>query len=580
MTQEATPETIRGRFDGQMISVAGYPCQPFREGDRFFVSLVHPAWEEQELAAGRDPRQHAQPPPITYEVNRVIGSHHQQVYLSRAPDGAYHTLPIVWQIAEQRWITRKASFLLTHRDSFYHMTKLWNNGCVFCHNTGPEPGLQQSYVAGRQQYSWNTQVAELGIACEACHGPGAAHAEMQQSLAQSPISPADLASRTVLTPSAAKLAADAQSQSLIVNPAKLDKEQSVLTCARCHGKMIAKAEFDRQCLVEGDFFRPGQWDFVERYNYPTRDPQAEFAEMKDGMYFWADGTPRTTALEYQGVLQSACYQRGEMTCLSCHSMHNSPPNDQLRYGDDPGLEVSLQNEACNQCHPQFKDPVQLEAHTHHAPASSGSLCYNCHMPYQSYSLLKRTRSHRISNPSPSLTAETGMPNACNQCHVDQTLQWANETLAKWQGAAPTQLPERFPGRSQTVSDALAGNALQRALAIEQLGDSENFALAASAWRADILIELLEDEFEANRLLAYRALQKLAGFEDLQFDYIAPAEQRAVSIAEAHKRLSATDSDSKRARLQAVLGGTAEQDPAALIDELVRQRIDVDMQVLE
>ncbi len=62
------------------------------------------------------------------------------------------------------------------------------------------------------------------------------------------------------------------------------------------------------------------------------------------------------------------------------------------------------------------------------------------------------------------------------------------------------------------------------LAIEQLGDSENFALAAGAWRADILIELLEDEFEANRLLAYRALQKLAGFEDLQFDYIAPAEQ--------------------------------------------------------
>ncbi len=402
MTQEATPETIRGRFDGQMISVAGYPCQPFREGDRFFVSLVHPAWEEQELAAGRDPRQHAQPPPMTYEVNRVIGSHHQQVYLSRAPDGAYHTLPIVWQIAEQRWITRKASFLLSHRDSFYHMTKLWNNGCVFCHNTGPEPGLQQSYVAGRHAVLLEHPGSRAGDRLRSLPRTWSAHtAEMQQTLAQSPISPADLAPGTAESPSAAGPSADEPIQSLIVNPAKLNKEQSVLTCARCHGKMIAKAEFDRQCLVEGDFFRPGQWDFVERYNYPTRDPQTEFAEMKDGMYFWADGTPRTTALEYQGVLQSACYQRGEMTCLSCHSMHNSPPNDQLRYGDDPGLELSLQNEACNQCHPQFKDPVQLKAHTHHAPASSGSLCYNCHMPYQSYSLLKRTRSHRISNPSPS-----------------------------------------------------------------------------------------------------------------------------------------------------------------------------------
>jgi len=44
--------------------------------------------------------------------------------------------------------------------------------------------------------------------------------------------------------------------SLIVNPSTLKQEQSLLVCSRCHGKMIAKQQYDRQCLTDGDFLNP------------------------------------------------------------------------------------------------------------------------------------------------------------------------------------------------------------------------------------------------------------------------------------------------------------------------------------
>ncbi len=572
MTQEASPQTVLGKFDGNVLSVAGYPAQPFRIGDKFYATLVHPAWDEQEVKAGRDPTAHSQPPPITYAIDRVIGSHHQQVYLSKAPDGSYHTLPIVWDIHQDRWLTRKASFLLTPEKGLYHMTKLWNNGCVFCHNTGPDPGLQQYPVAGGgTQFSWNTSVEELGISCEACHGAGAKHAELHRSLAKSRAgnktpSP-DLTDRT--------------SEQFIVNPHKLSKEESVLNCSRCHGKMIAKAEYDRECLTQGDFFEPGQWEFADRYDHPQHEPGDKFDDSVEGRYFWSDGTPRTTALEYQGVLASLCYQRGEMTCLSCHSMHAAvDPNDQLTYGDSVDLEIAVQNQACTQCHMELADPAKLQQHSHHIAHSSGSLCYNCHMPFQAYSLLKRVRSHRITNPTATATVEAGVPNACNQCHVDQSLSWTHEQLAKWRGEPAQPFVDPHPQASITVAHALSGHALQRALAIEQLGDSANYELAGSDWRAAILIKLLEDDYEANRLLAYRALNKITGFDDFEFDYIGTSTVREQQVTEAQRRLSKLETAESRARLVRMLGGTSTDEPHPFIQNLIDRQNNVPLQVLE
>ena len=63
------------------------------------------------------------------------------------------------------------------------------------------------------------------------------------------------------------------------------------------------------------------------------------------------------------------------------------------------------DEACDCCYSSYRD--QIETDSHHPADSSGSLCYNCHMPHTTYTLLKGIRSHQISGPNISTTLSTG-----------------------------------------------------------------------------------------------------------------------------------------------------------------------------
>src|SRR2546430_13546483 len=42
--------------------------------------------------------------------------------------------------------------------------------------------------------------------------------------------------------------------------------------------------------------------------------------------YWSDGTVRVSGREYNALIESPCFSKGAMTCLSCHSMHQSDPN--------------------------------------------------------------------------------------------------------------------------------------------------------------------------------------------------------------------------------------------------------------
>jgi len=569
MTATAEPDHVKGRFDGRTIRVDGYDCIPSREDNRFLMTLVNPAWEAQLQQQGGDPRSVPDPPQQVYQIGRVIGSHHQQVYLSQAPDGAWHTLPLVWDIVRERWITRKSSFLAPRGESLYHNTKLWNNGCIFCHNTGPRPGLQVQASLTGTSYSWDSRVAELGIACEACHGAAADHVEYQlaqrEHAASSPASPSP---QDVNGAAAAEPSAHARA---VVQPATLSQEQAVLVCARCHGKMVATAEFDRACLVDGDFFEPGNPDYSQRYDHPQLTADEPFDERRQGQYFWSDGTPRTTALEYQGMTASSCYLNGQMNCFSCHSMHSphaGDPDDQLRFSDDPATGAEMMDRACTQCHSTLTDSEALAAHTHHATDSSGSRCYNCHMPYQAYALHKRVRSHRITVPTATVTQKHGVPNACNQCHVDRSVAWTTRQLSGWKGAVVDASPDehKIP---MVIEHALTGHALQRALAVAQLGDADNFSLAGQNWRSRILLEGLSDPYESVRLLAGQALQQQPGFEDCKFDFIADPLVRQEQMRVIRNRLDRQETSQARAQLAALLG--VEADQIATTIKRLRQR---------
>ncbi|PYI83446.1 MAG: C cytochrome precursor, partial [Verrucomicrobia bacterium] len=270
--------------------------------------------------------------------------------------------------------------------------QVWNVGCIDCHSTAGQPRQKEDAV------SFDTRVAELGIACEACHGPAAEHVRLNS----------DPCRRYTLH-------LQKQGDGSIVNPARLSTKRASEVCGRCHS--IHSPRDEQDWLQNGERFHPGE-DLEAKVRVIRH---MKSSELRRGS-FWSDDMVRVSGREYNGLVKTPCFQKGNLSCLSCHSMHQSSPTNQLAKGMDS-------NTACVQCHQSFAQ--NLQQHTHHPAGSSGSLCYNCHMPYTSYGLLKALRSHQISNPSVKTSVQTGRPNACNLCHLDKTLAWTAQTLSAW-----------------------------------------------------------------------------------------------------------------------------------------------------
>ena len=220
---------------------------------------------------------------------------------------------------------------------------------------------------------------------------------------------------------------------------------------------------------------------------------------------------RVSGREYNGLVKSPCFQKGEMSCLSCHSMHESSPTNQVAKGMES-------NTACLQCHQTFAK--QLEQHTHHAGSSSGSLCYNCHMPYTSYGLLKALRSHQISSPSVKATLQTGRPNACNLCHLDKSLDWTARSLFTWHKVPMEDLAPKEKTVAASILWALQGDAGQRALIAWHMGWQPAREISKDDWLAPYLATLMQDDYPAVRYIAGRSLKRLPGFETVPYDYLA------------------------------------------------------------
>src|SRR5262249_43632160 len=151
--------------------------------------------------------------------------------------------------------------------------------------------------------------------------------------------------------------------------------------------------------------------------------------------FWSDGSPRLTAYEYQGMTRSKCFTAGQpgarITCTSCHSMHDGDPRGQL-------TAEKRTNTACTQCHHQFTSSAELTAHTKHSENSSGSLCYNCHMPRIVYGVMSIHPTHEIAIPQAEDTIRFQKPNACNQCHFDWSV---NRAIAESRRLWPTRFDQ-------------------------------------------------------------------------------------------------------------------------------------------
>ena len=508
MTQVATSDSVVGDFSGQTINSEGLPYTVYRQGDQYWAKMPDPE-EMMEIVMGNKPRRVEDVPLVERRVVMTTGSHHYQTYWVTG-DPKYgrllQTLPLVYLIKDQRWIPREEAFM--NAPGQPRMITQWNHHCIKCHSTGGNPGLLDDVAHGR----FDTQVGELGISCEACHGPGEVHIA---------------ANRDPLRRYSTR--AKGEGDPTIVNPDRLDHRRSSQICGQCHGSFVHKGEYGWTFAKAGIQFRPGD-DIHEKRHYiehPLNAPtdanwQKYWAnrEYYRGR-FWDDGTMLTAGREYTALRASKCFTDGQMSCLSCHSMHDSDPNDQLI------LEMDT-SRACTQCHKAAQYTSRISDHTHHAADSTGSNCLNCHMPYTSYALFSAIRSHQIQSLKINAKIRHNVPNACNLCHLDQTLQWTAEHMQDWYGQQPAELTDEQQTTSAALLWMLKGNAVQRVIAAWHSGWEPAQQVSGGDWIAPFQAQLLTDPYGVVRYVASKNLRRLPGFADFEYDYLADEEALAAS----------------------------------------------------
>jgi hypothetical protein len=77
--------------------------------------------------------------------------------------------------------------------------------------------------------------------------------------------------------------------------------------------------------------------------------------------------------------------------------------------------------------------------------------------------------------------------------------------------------------SSVLLNLLKGDAGQRALAAWHLGWDASVQIAGSEWQPRFLAELLDDPYSAVRYVAHQALQRFAGYEHFDYDFVSRPE---------------------------------------------------------
>ena len=529
MTQVAAPETVVADFGGITVDgVHGRPMRLNRRGDAFWAEFDDPDSSVRPEERSRIERQ----------VVMITGSHHQQVYwYATGRNRLLGQLPGAYLIRERRWIPRRAAVLHPPTDPPFSETGHWNSTCIACHATFGKPQFDTPFGSqpiGTQTVQ--TTAAEFGIACEACHGPAAEHVARNRN----PLRRYGLHLSSSADPTTTK-------------PDRLLTDRSSEVCGQCHGIWeFFNREDERAANSRGLPYRPGdelaRTRFVARPTINRDSPAMQTLLADDSGFlidsFWPDGKVRVSGREYNGLIESPCFQAGRageaprladarsgqagekrLSCFSCHSMHKADDDARpLRDWADDQLGVGMDgNRACLQCHEKFG--ANLTAHTKHAADSSGSSCYNCHMPYTTYGLLKTIRSHTISSPSAAETVDAGRPNACSLCHLDKTLEWTADALSRWYGIQKPALEEDDRTTAASVLWMLRGDAGQRAIAAQAMAWPPAQMASGTAWMPPHLATLLDDPYDAVRFIAIRSLRSLPGFGDFQYNFVAPPQDR-------------------------------------------------------
>jgi len=263
------------------------------------------------------------------QVDYVVGSgNHARTYLHRNSQGQLVELPTNWYVEKGGSWNMSPGFDQHEQPDMHGVV---NAECIFCHNAYP--------LANDRKTQDDEQVMPAtmpeGIDCQRCHGPGAAHIRAARAKA-----------------------GDDEIYKTIVNPGRLSRERQLEVCAECHLETSARhiPNSIRSYVRELDSYRPGE---------PLGEYKTYFEKPKDAKDFGFE----TAHASYQ-LPRSVCFQKSQMTCLTCHDPHDIPRGEQA---------TQQYVEVCQTCHAATKDLKSDAAHKG-VVMKAGSTCLTCHMP--------------------------------------------------------------------------------------------------------------------------------------------------------------------------------------------------------
>ncbi|MCW9707236.1 tetratricopeptide repeat protein [Fodinibius salsisoli] len=390
-----------------------------------------------------------------YHVTHTFGWTPLQQYLIDFGQGKLQALNIAWDTQKEEWFALNPEQDTQHGD-WLHWTggaMNWNTMCADCHSTN----LQKNYIA--EADSFHTTWSNINVSCEACHGPGKQHVDFVQS-------------EEVKDATIERIREDLR---LTQNTPQVEQ---INQCAQCHA---LREE------VTGDYQHSG--NFLDHYNPTLPHPDQYFA----------DGQIRSEDYVYGSFLQSKMFNEGGVKCNDCHDPHS--------------LELKANvtdNSLCMQCHEPRYNTIE---HHKHQVNTEASQCINCHMPGRYYMEVDFRRDHSFRVPRPDLSAQFETPNACNNCHEDESAQWAADAVEEWYG------PNRPDHFSETLvrADSVGADAIPQLKKL--IGDTArpDIARATAVWylgqfpdqqSMDILEQTLNDENPLVRNSSARTLASL------------------------------------------------------------------------
>ncbi len=334
-----------------------------------------------------------------YPVHSVVGIEPLQQYLFETEPGRLQSFDVVWDTKIGRWYHLYPDQDLPPDDGL-HWTgpyKNWNARCAECHATG----FVKDYDGGTRQYA-STQV-EIGVGCEACHGPGSEHLEWTTG----------------------KTMTDGLNEyGFPMSWGRGQTEAEIQQCAGCHSR--------REALEDGNPL-PGT-AYHDAYN---------LAVLRPGLYH-PDGQILDEVYVYGSFLQSKMYAKG-VGCMDCHDAHRAEL-------------IADGNGVCTQCHSPAGNPefpslalqdYDTPDHHYHPEESDGAQCKSCHMIERTYMGVDGRRDHSFRIPRPDLALGV---DACTDCHSDKAQGWAADQIAAWYPAST----QRGPHYGTAFSEAAAG----------------------------------------------------------------------------------------------------------------------------